>query len=419
MIQKRKEKPSSRPSSVTCRLAPWVAVLLIPGVGQADWEFDPALRVAADFDDNANLSHLTAQEDSIEGYIGELDFEALYRSETGIFSINPVIRTRGYDSNTDRDSDDQFLNFRMRRDGQFHTFGLRGNYSRESVRTAELADAELDADLDPDEIEDDDSSLISTRDRREKFRIVPSWTYQFSDVSSWRADVGFLTVDYINDDPAQGNNLVDYTDIRGRLSYQRNMSARNTGILSVTARNYQTDELGGDVNGYGVSAGFNRAMTETTTFRALIGVEETERINDSNEPSFVTDISLVRSQETTRLLLQYRQRVSASGRGQLVERNEVNLRFTRALNDKFSAGLGARAYQTTALGNIDNETNYVQLHAQLLWQISNAFSMRANYRHTVIDRAINGESANSNRFTLWFTYRPNSRSRITFQPQRN
>ena len=56
-----------------------MVVLLIPGVGQAEWEFDPALRVAADFDDNAGLSHLTAQEDSIDGYIGELDFEALFR----------------------------------------------------------------------------------------------------------------------------------------------------------------------------------------------------------------------------------------------------------------------------------------------------------------------------------------------------
>ena len=396
-----------------------MAVLLIPVVGQAEWEFDPALRVAADFDDNAGLSHLTAQEDSIDGYIGELDFEALFRSETGIFSINPIIRTRAYNSDTDRDSDDQFLNFRMRRDGQSSIFGLRGNYSRESVRTAELADAELDADLDPDEIEDDDSSLINTRDRREKLRVVPSWSYQLSDVSSWRADVGILNVDYINDDPEQGGNLVDYTDIRGRLSYQRNMSARITGILSLTARNYQTDQLGGDVNGYGVSAGLNRAMTETTTVRALIGVEETEQVNDSNKPSFITDISLVRRQETTQLLLQYRQRISASGRGQLAERNEVNLRFTRALNDKFSAGLGARAYQTTAFGNADIQTNYVQLHAQLLWQISTAFSMRANYRHTVIDREINGESANSNRFTLWFTYRPNSQPNITFQPQRN
>jgi|GEM_PF-1432080 len=419
MILTRKEKPSSRPCSVACRLALWMAVLLIPVVGQAEWEFDPALRVAADFDDNAGLSHLTAQEDSIDGYIGELDFEALFRSETGIFSINPIIRTRAYNSDTDRDSDDQFLNFRMRRDGQSSIFGLRGNYSRESVRTAELADAELDADLDPDEIEDDDSSLNNTRDRREKFRVVPSWSYQFSDVSTWRADVDFLTVDYIDDDSEQGSNLVDYTDIRGRLSYQRNMSARNSGILSLTARNYQTDELRGNVNGYGVSAGFNRAMTETTTFRALVGVEETELSNNSNEPSLVTDISLVRRQETTQLLLQYRQRVSASGRGQLVERNEVNLRFTRALNDKFSSGLGARVYQVTSLGNASNETNYVQLHAQLLWQISTAFSMRANYRYTVIDRAITGESANSNRFTLWFTYQPNSRSRTTLQPQRN
>ena len=419
MILTRKDKPSSHPASATCRLAPWVAALLIPCVGQADWEFDPALRIAADSDDNANLSHLTAQEDSITGYIGELDFEALYRSETGIFSINPIIRTRGYDSDTDRDSDDQFLNFRMRRDGQSSIFGLRGNYSRESVRTAELADAALDADIDPDEIDDDETGDIDNRGRRERLRLVPSWEYRYSDVSTWRADVGMLTVDYIDDDPSSTSNLIDFTDVRGRLSYQRSLSARSQGIFSLTARNYQTDRVGGDIAGYGLSAGFNRELTETTTFRALVGVEETEKLNDSDKPNFVTDISLVRRQQTTRLLAQYRRRISASGRGELVERNEVNLRFTRALNDKFSAGLGARAYETQSLGSIANDTNYVQLHAQLLWQMTDAFSLRANYRHTVIDRAVNGESADSNRLTLWFTYRPNARSQITFQPGRN
>ncbi len=417
-VEEKENSSSSRHMRRTEKLLCLIAILLSPAA-MADWEFDPAVRIAADLDDNANLSPFTAFEDSILGYIAELDFEALYRSETGMFAINPIVRTRAYDSDADRDSDDQFLNFRMRHDGQFNTLGLRGNFSRESVRTAELADADLDAEIDPEEIDDDETGFINTRDRRERLRVAPSWSYRYSDVSTWRADVGYLTVDYIDSDPLPTNNLVDYTDIRGRLSYERRFSARNRGIISVTARNYQTDRIGGDISGYGASVGLNREISEFTTLRALVGIEETEQINDTDEPNVVTDISLVRRQETTRLLAQYRRRISASGRGELVERNEVNLRFTRSLNDRFSAGLGARAYETKSLGQGNNDTNYVQLHAQLLWQISSAFSLRANYRYTVLDRSTNGESANSNRFTLWFSYQPYSRSEITFQPRRN
>ena len=106
--------------------------------------------------------------------------------------------------------------------------------------------------------------------------------------------------------------------------------------------------------------------------------------------------------------------ISASGRGALATRNEVNLRFVRDLNDIFSAGIGARAYESTRLAVVESETRFVQLNAQLIWRFSEAFSMQANYRHTVIDRSVAGESANSNRVTIWFNYEPNSRSNILF-----
>jgi hypothetical protein len=397
-----------------------LVLLIASHTSLAEWEFDPSVRVAVDFDDNAGLNTRTDQEDDISGYIGEVDLEMLYRSEISTLSIQPILRTRAYDSEIDRDSDDQFLNLRGRRDGEASALGFRASYGRESVRTAELADAGLDTDLDPDEIDDDETGRVDTRDRRERFRVVPYWTYRFSNVSSIRADVGYLDVRYESVDPDLTSNLVDFTDIRGNLSYQRALSARNTGVIRLTARNYQTERtVGGDISGYGVSLGLNRELTETTTLRALIGVEETETFIGSNEPNWVGDFSIVRRQQTTQLLAQYRQRISASGRGFLVKRNEVNLRFMRDLNDRFSAGLGARAYQTDTLADVTLETNYVQLHGQLLWQLSNAFSIRANYRYTVLERSRDGEGANSNRFTLWFTYQPNSRSRLSFQEQGN
>lgn len=390
-----------------------------PGLTFADWKFEPLLRIAADFDDNATLTSRTDDSDSISGFIGEASVQIVYQSETGQFSIEPLLRSRAYDGDGDRDSDDQFLNFRMRHRGKTSTVGLRGNYARESTRTAELAEADLDADIDPDEIEDDDTGRIGLNQRREKFRLVPQWSSQLSSISKISADVNFLLVDY--DKPGnQQIGLVDYNDTRVRLSYERDISARNTAVIVATARNYQTDFLDGDFSGYGLAAGFNRKLSQTTVIRALAGVETTELFDGSDEPEFVADISLVRSQQTTRFLAQYRRRVSASGRGRLVVRNEVNLRFTRDLNDKLAAGIGARAFRTESLtGNSNsssNNTDYVQLNVQLLWRLSQTFSIQANYRYTVIDRSIVGESANSNRFTLWLSYQPNSRRKIRLTP---
>ena len=130
-----------------------------------------------------------------------------------------------------------------------------------------------------------------------------------------------------------------------------------------------------------------------------------------DDPNFVTDISIVRRLETVRLLAGYRQRVAPSGRGRLTKRDEFNLRFTRALNDRFSAGLGVRAYAIDSVDGDVNEQDYVQLRGQVVWRLSQAFSMQADYRHTVLNREILGEGANSNRISVWFTYQPNPAGR--------
>jgi len=392
-----------------------LVTLILPGVVFADWSFYPLLRVGADFDDNATLTSRTDDIDSISGFIGEASVGIAYQTPTNYFFIEPLVRVRRYDSDGNFDSDDQFLVFRMRHSGEFNTLSLRGGYSRESVRTAELADAALDTDIDPDEIEDDDTARVFLDQTREKFRIVPRWSYSTSKTSKIVADINYISVSY-SEDNSQLLRLLPYTDIRGRLAYTKLISPRNTALVFATARNYQTDLIDGDFSGYGISAGIDRQLTETSTFRALIGAEVTDQLLGDSDPHMVADLSFVRTQETTRFLAQFRRLISASGTGFLSLRNEFNLRFTRDLTEKFSAGLGARAYETQTLSTSDDLRNYVQLHAQVLWRFSNAFSMQANYRHTVLDRAIIGESASSNRFTVWFSYHPNSGTPVQISP---
>jgi hypothetical protein len=380
----------------------------------AQWQFDPIVRVAWDYDDNAGLSSRTDNKDRISGYIGELTLGVFFRDQNTAFGLEPILRSRKYDSESDRDSDDQFLNLRYRFSGEKNTFTFRGGYARESVRTAELADSDLDAEVDPDEITDDETAFINTRQRREKLQAVPRWSYRISDVSSIAADVRYLSVDYV--DSVQAVGLIDYTDIRANLSYNHRFSARTNGVLVATARNYNADEFDQETSGYGVSAGINRDLSETTSVQAFIGLEDTEVADGDSEVNPVYDVSLTRRQETTNLLLQYRRRISGSGQGSLSKRDEVNLRFTRQLNDVLASGLGARAYQSESIGPANIATDYVQLHAQLLWQLSRAFSLTADYRYTVLQRSLDGEGANSNRFTIWLSYQPNSQGRIQLRP---
>ena len=152
-------------------------------------------------------------------------------------------------------------------------------------------------------------------------------------------------------------------------------------------------------------------------FRALFGVEDTDvqtagLVPEDREQNIIGNISIVRNLETTRLLAQYRQRIAPSGRGGLTRRDEFNLRFTRDLNDRFSAGLGVRAYTINTLRGDVAEQDFVQLRGQVFWRISQAFSLQADYRYTVINRELLGEGANANRITLWLSYHPMTTGRV-------
>jgi hypothetical protein len=147
--------------------------------------------------------------------------------------------------------------------------------------------------------------------------------------------------------------------------------------------------------------------------RLIVGLENTDVIGGNSEIDPVGEITLTRRLETIKLLAQYRRVVSGGGTGNLTARDIININFTRELNERVSAGIGVRAYSTKSrqegVGTLD-ERDYVQLRAQVVWNLSRTFSFEANYRYTVLDRVNLGESANSNNITFWMNWRPSGYS---------
>jgi len=393
-------------------LASLIAAGAISTTEAAEWRIEPVLRVAGDFDDNPYLSIRTDLDENASGTIVEGSANIAYAAERTDFSFTPRFRSRSYGSDVDLDSDDQFLRMNFTTRTRSTDFRIRGDYSRESTRTAERADTDFDVE-DPSDIPEDNSGRVGIRDRRERFVLQPSILFRVSDVSALNARMDYYDVRY---DEAFRGTLTDYTDNRLTLSYSRAFSPRNTAILAASYRKFETASSTESVDGVALNVGFDRRFTETTRLRAMVGLEDTELVGADNEMSWVADVSLFQQLETTTLLAQYRRSVSASGVGQLGARDSVNLNFTRDLNDTITAGLGARVYVTSAVNttsqNFDDH-DYVQLRSQLIWNVSEVFSVEADYRYTFLDRESLGESSNSNQITIWFNYvpRPMIRSR--------
>ena len=398
-----------------------MAVLAIasPNSAQAqEWRFEPIVRVGGEFDDNATLDIRTDEEVELSGLLLDLKADIRYSSATTSFFVQPRVLSRNYDVKSDveldeseYDSDDFFLRSQFIYTGKSNTIGFRGTFDEQEVRTAERAISDLDID-DPVDITDDDTGRVVLVGSRSKWQFAPSWDYQLSNISSIGAELDYVDVQY---EDVFAGLLRDYTDARLNLNYRRTFSNVNTGLLTVTARQYDTAAAFEGISGYGVMGGFERALSEKMTLTAMFGFEDTQQTGVEYDPEVVGSVTLTRNLETIRMFAQYRRTVSASGAGRLAVRNAVNLNFRRRLSEKISAGLGIRAYQSSDLGSsaFIEDRNYVQLQSTFLWYLSRAFVIEASYRYTVNDRGAEiGGRSNSNQINLWFTYQPRTIPKI-------
>ena len=397
-------------SSFLCSVIGAGAILVLvasTAAQAAEWRIEPVLRLAAEFDDNADLTIVTVEEQDISGYVIDASARFAYSSPVTSFFVTPQLKFRDY-GEPDFDSDDTFLRFSFDRKFKSSNFRFSGTYGDELARTGERADAgDLNVD-DLEEIPDDDSGRVFVRGRRERLQLTPRYTFKLSNVSSLGAGIKYVDTTY--EEGLQGL-LNDSTDTRADITYRRAWSDRHTAIVQGTYRTFDSEcpTCLDSVTGYGLNFGFENRLSETTIFRLTIGAENTELESGEDSVNPIANMSLTRRLETITLFAQYQRVISGGGGGSLAARDIINLRFQRQLNDRIGAGIFVRAYSTTAIEegpvNID-ERDYVQLGAQFIWNWTETFSVEVNYRYTIIDRERIGESANSNNVMLWLNWRP-------------
>lgn len=387
------------------------------GTASAQWTVEPILKVGAEKDDNATLSVRTDDVIDVTGLLYEASFRFNYDSPITDFYITPEVASRNYnDFEEILDTTDIFLNSRYTYTGISNIFNVDLRFDEQTVRTAERSDADLDVD-DPEQIPDDGtgvpndgSEFLRLRDDRQQIRITPEWRHLFSETNAVFGRVNYIDTNY---DDAIGAFLNDYSDIRLTLGYERRYSERALGLFEISGRRYEVEQDLAEADGIGAMAGLEYQLSPVTTTRFLVGVEDTDSSVSETDPSFVADMSLQRRLETINVLALYRRSVSASGVGRLSVRDTVALNLSRLLTEKVTAGIGVRAYQTNSLDEVAtiDERDYVQLRAQLIWNLTPAFSTEFDYRYTVQKRSSLEESSNSNLINVWFVYQPNSQNR--------
>jgi hypothetical protein len=380
--------------------------LLSTGALAQQWTLAPELRLGFEYDDNARLQTDPATIQEIDGFIAEGALGIGYATQRTTFEFTPRLRSRVYDEIPDVDSNDQFLNINFNHETLKSEFGIRATYARESVRTAERAEADLDED-EPDDIPTDETGIVLTDDTRERLSFSPRWSYRFTERAAMGVRFDILDVSY--DDPLAGF-LIDYTDRRFSVNLSREFTPRTRWYVEGTARNYENEFDVNDVDGIGASIGMLTEISETTRFQAKAGFEETEQTaTGESESSFVGDLNLVRKLETVTFLAQYRRSISPGGNGRVSARDSFNVNLTKRFTERVSGGLGFRIFQREAIGSQTGtveERDSMEFRAQLAVALSRAFSLEGRYRYDKLDRTGLEGTADANIFNLTLVYKP-------------
>ena len=399
-----------------------IALLAVamPNLARAqNWRFEPIIKVGGEYDDNATLAIRTDEEVSLSGLLLDLQADIKYSSASTSFLLQPKALVRRYDDDSDFDSEDYFIRSEFNYNARSSSFGFRVFFDEQAVRTAERANSDLEIE-DPDDLTDDDSGRTERFGDRSKWRLVPKWDYRLSNISSIGAQIDYFDVQY---DDVIGDTLDDYTDTRLNLNYRRNFSNVNTGLLTVTGRKYDSENVANDTDGYGIMAGFEYALSTKMRLMAMIGFEDIDQSGFDYDPEVTANVTLTRNLETISLYAQYRRSVSASGAGELSIRDSLNLNFRRRLSERVSAGVGIRAYRSSpgdgSVSTEEDDRDYIQLQSSFRWYLSTAMVIEADYRYTINDReevlvngVLVGERANSNQVNLWFIYQPRTTPKL-------
>lgn len=403
--------PLRTPVTLVVFLGVFISALPVSAQAQG-WRLEPIIKAGVVSDDNARLSIRTDEEVDLNGNVLDARADIYYdSSDITSFSFQPRVTKRTYSGDSAFDSDEFFLRSHFRHRGQSSTFGFGVNFDQQPVRTAERSESDLDID-NPDEIAIDDTGLVGLDGERSRWRLAPYWNYRLSNTSSLNVELDYANTQY---DETFSGALVDFADTRVNLGYSRSLSNTTTGIVRLTGRRYEPDLLANDNTGYGVAAGIERALSDTTNLVAMIGVESTEQPGGQSDSELIGDITLTRDLEIISMFARYQRAVTGSGTGTVEVRDTVNMNFNRRLNEKISAGLGVRSYHAERVGATSSagDRNYVQLESKFTWYLSKAFLLEANYRYTIMDRSSAiGERANSNQVGLWIVYQPNTTPKL-------
>ncbi len=367
-------------------------------VSAANWELAPRAQAGYRFSDNYRLS-LPGAEIEVSG--AETDLEATLRTvdPRTNFEITPRINVTYFPNERSEDATNYYLDAGFSDVTPRRRFTVPFSYSQEDVVRSELPDAAEGGGL--GEPNEGDSGRFVTRNRRNFFRIAPSFGYDLSQRYRLQLDGHYLQADFDNQVPGAQR---DFSEFGAGAAFGILTSQRSTLYVRAVGFQYETTEK---TDAYGGELEWDTQYSENSRAYIRLGAQQTSPEDGPSDTNMIAGAGGQWSTERNDWFLDVTRSVGPVSAGTVVERYQLRLRLNHDVTPRFAVRAGARLSrdQETQEGTFPTR-KYATGELGFEWRWMRQWSVVGTYNYRWQEYADEPTNRNANSFLFGIVYEP-------------
>jgi len=367
-------------------------------VNAANWEVAPRVQAGYRYSDNYRLS-LPGAEIDVSG--AEADVAASFRTvdPRTNFEITPRIIATYFPGERDEDATNYYLNAGFSDVTPRRRIEVPFTFSEEDVVRSELPDVDEGGGLgDPSE---GDSGLFVTRNRREFFRIAPSFGYDLSQRYRLELDAHYLQANFDNQVPGAQN---DFSEFGAGAAFGMLTSQRSTVYFRALGFQYETSEK---TDAFGGEVEWDTQLSETSRTYIRVGAQQTSPENGPSDSNFIAGAGGQWASQRNTVFLDLTRSVGPVSAGTVVERYQLRLRLDHDVSPRFAVRAGARLSrdEQTQEGTYPTR-KYATGELGFEWRWMRQWSLVGTYNYRWQEYADEPTDRDANSFLFAIVYEP-------------
>jgi len=396
-------------SAVVAAAAIGLCVLLsAPSARATDYQINPRLELAGDYDDNVLLT--TTNEISAAAAMADARVELLAEEPNWQLRATPEARGNWYSGHSDVNSNGEFLSLDGERSGPRYTLDLYGYGASQSLITNYLPTANIGSGLGTAQ---PGTTLATPASIRQNFGYLrPRYELEVTPRTSLELRLEYTDAAYSQ----QGHGYTDYRDFGGGVGVVLKATPTGSVTLRATGAGFEPDE-GRTADTYGVELQWDGKLSPTKQYYLRAAAARTDlsgSLAAAPIPSTSTTTATggAGAQWTytlTEIFVDLTRDVVPTGQGYAVDRDQLRLRIARRFTPRLAGFLGARAIHDDPLPESAAVTVQAQRYALATvgfeWRLVRQFSLIGSYDYTNYHPYI-GPAAQANAARLSLVYEP-------------